>query len=964
MNHLNLFLRSLLSFVLLMAGESVLGSHVPLKKGTGVQDEFSLVAGKPVSRHLAAGVVNLHKIGLPAPNYINLIINPRGIDIVVKLYDSKKNLIYVADSAGKNEGEKIYLISATPETYQLEVRTARVDGSLGSYSINLREVKQPTATDVKFTKAMSIFSEGHFLHKLLNEESARSAIRKFEEAGNLCRELLDTRCEAQVLHYAGKTYDWLGEEDKALDVYYRSIELYEKVKDLKEVRTVLNRVAYVYNKMGEYNKSLELHFKVLSMQRAAGNQGSSTLSNIGSIYYTLGDWNKSLQYNLESLSILERDRKVAEMGQPYNSAGEAYLKLGQPDKALDFFNRSIKSWKLEGKLLGEAFGLRNIGDVYASRKEHEMALKFYTEALNKFQEIVDKHAEARTLFHMAKVYLEVGSLSKSRELVERAISIVEKFRSRIIARNLRASYFTTVKEYYDFYIDLLMLMHQKSSSVGHDIQALHASERARARTLLEMLTEAQVDIRAGADPKLLMRERDIHRQIEATYERQKNFPLEREEEEAIKRELIDLTRENERVQAQIKESNPRLARLTQPEPLGVDQIKRLLGNNTVLLEFYLGTNRSFLWMVTRNELKSFVLPAKKEIEQASTTLYGLLTSHLNEIKGETVEEKLTRVNRARSDYSDSAARLSSILFDQLPPIRAEQRILIVSDGALHYVPFSILSLPHTGAEPMVVNHEVLTIPSASTLAVIRKESTERPKASRRVYILADPVFSRNDIRLRRGGRTKSSVADNSTVRIMSNGPRSRFERLEYTRELAEEILRKTPHGQGTAALDLQANRKTATSEELVQYQVVIFATHGLLNNEHPELSGIVLSMVDERGNPQDGFLRLHDIYKMRLRADLVVLAACETGLGKEIRGEGLVGLTRGFMYAGASRVMASLWKVDQYATVELVRNVYETMARENCTPSYALRKAQIAMWKSKRWSFPFYWSGFVIHGDL
>jgi CHAT domain-containing protein len=191
----------------------------------------------------------------------------------------------------------------------------------------------------------------------------------------------------------------------------------------------------------------------------------------------------------------------------------------------------------------------------------------------------------------------------------------------------------------------------------------------------------------------------------------------------------------------------------------------------------------------------------------------------------------------------------------------------------------------------------------------------------------------------------------------------RIPRLPGTRREAAAITALVPTTERKQALDFEASRVTATSEELSQYRIIHFATHGLLNSQHPELSGIVLSLVDAQGKPQDGFLRLHEIYNLKLPAELVVLSACQTGLGKEIKGEGLVGLTRGFMYAGAARVMASLWKVDDRATAELMKQFYQGMVKDGLRPAAALRAAQVAMWKQQRWQEPYYWAAFVLQGE-
>ncbi len=172
-----------------------------------------------------------------------------------------------------------------------------------------------------------------------------------------------------------------------------------------------------------------------------------------------------------------------------------------------------------------------------------------------------------------------------------------------------------------------------------------------------------------------------------------------------------------------------------------------------------------------------------------------------------------------------------------------------------------------------------------------------------------------------------------------------------------------PAGEALEALDFKASRQTAMSPELAQYRIVHFATHGVLDSVHPELSGLVLSMVDEHGQRQNGYLDLDDIFNLNLPADLVVLSACETGLGKEIHGEGLVGLTRGFMYAGAARVVASLWEVDDIAASELMGRFYQAMEKQGMRPAAALRQAQLQMWKQKQWSSPYYWGAFQMHGE-
>jgi len=312
-----------------------------------------------------------------------------------------------------------------------------------------------------------------------------------------------------------------------------------------------------------------------------------------------------------------------------------------------------------------------------------------------------------------------------------------------------------------------------------------------------------------------------------------------------------------------------------------------------------------------------------------------------------------------------------------------KRLVIVADGALQYLPFAVLPSPtETAGEsrPLILDHEIVNLPSASVLAALRRDLGDRKPAAKGVAVLADPVFEVNDARVKSSlASHKSSGGAQNQVQAVSTTSAAtlkralssvrggdgsvKLKRLLFSRDEAEAIISLTSQQSNLEALDFRANRKLAMSDELSRYRIVHFSTHGLLDSHHPELSGLVLSLVDEAGRPQEGFLRLHEIYTLRLNADLVVLSACQTGLGKEVRGEGLIGLVRGFMYAGAPRVMASMWEVDDAATAELMKLFYKGVLQEKLTPAAALRAAQIKMLTKRHWQAPYYWGAFVLQGE-
>ncbi|MBO0799915.1 MAG: CHAT domain-containing protein, partial [Blastocatellia bacterium] len=433
-----------------------------------------------------------------------------------------------------------------------------------------------------------------------------------------------------------------------------------------------------------------------------------------------------------------------------------------------------------------------------------------------------------------------------------------------------------------------------------------------------------------------------------------------------------------------------------PQPLMPEQIQRqVLDDQTLLLEYFLGKERSFLWAVSADSIRSYELPKREEIEEQALRIKKLLTARAAREKGESLEHWQGRITESDEKYWGEAARLSEMILGPASSELSGKRLAIVPDGELQEVAFGALPAPRSVGgggnkttdgkvsgdwQPMIVEHEIVSLPSASALAVLRRETAGREPAAKAVAVLADPVFDKDDDRIRLARATRSGKAigteaigtetEDTGSRDLLRATRdvlgedTGFSRLPYSRREAEAILSVTQKAESLKALDFNASRATATSGELSRYRIMHFATHGLLDKEHPELSGVVLSLVDRKGKPQDGFLQLHDIYNLNLPAELVVLSACRTGMGKSVRGEGLVGLTRGFMYAGAKRVVASLWSVQDLATAELMKRFYEAMLGERkMRPAAALREAQVEMWKQKRRRSPYYWAGFMLYGE-
>ncbi|PWT95008.1 MAG: hypothetical protein C5B55_01810, partial [Blastocatellia bacterium] len=506
----------------------------------------------------------------------------------------------------------------------------------------------------------------------------------------------------------------------------------------------------------------------------------------------------------------------------------------------------------------------------------------------------------------------------------------------------------------------------------------------------ELLNESHVDFRQGVEPDLVKREREISQLLNAKAQRQIQLTARngsKQEIDTLNKEISALEDEYQQVQVAIRKASPAYAALTQPQPLELQDIQKQLDPNTVLLEYSLGDERSYVWAVTPNSLKSYELAKRDEIQAKVKQVYDALTARSVVKSIETPAQRQDRINEADLLFQQSAAELSKQVLDPVSSELGNKRIVVVADGALQYIPFAALSVvssplsvaKNTGQlttdngqkyRPLVLDHELITLPSASALAVQRRNLENRTVAPRSLAVIADPVFSSNDSRLTKtvkvADTNQESTADDTRIieHLSTNSSGGlTISRLPFTRQEADQILAVAPSASNLKAVDFRATRSLAMSDELSKYRYVHFATHGYLDSARPDLSAIVLSLVDQQGKPQDGFLRSHDIFNLKLPAELVVLSACETGLGKDVKGEGLVGLTRGFMYAGARRVTVSLWNVNDKATATLMTNLYAGILKVRKTPAAALRAAQIEMMRSKQWTSPYYWAAFVMQGD-
>ena len=789
---------------------------------------------------------------------------------------------------------------------------------------------------------------------------------------SIARETHDRATEANALINLGNTYYSTGDYQKTIDFWVQGRELNKQLGNRRGEGMALNNLGWIYATLGDPQKSIDSYNQALELFRALGDMArqATVLNNLAVSYSDAGDFRKALEAHLKVLPLRELSNNSDQKATTLENIAECYDHLNEKDRAIDYYNQTLALLRPNGDPRLICATLKNLGRVYRERGQFEKALELLNEASQTARRTGDKFNEGIAFAETAYVERAKGNLLEAKTLIGQALAAFESLRVSVKSPQLRASFMATAKDYYEFETDLLMRLHKEHPTEGYDAAALAASEKGRARSLLELLAESRAEIREGVDASLLAREQELRDLIAEKAERQIRLRSGQNNENAadkLAKEITALTTEYEQVLARIRETSPRYAALTQPLPLTLKDIQtKVLDNDTLLLEYALGEERSFLWAITQTSITTFELPKREEVETAARRIYELVTERNRVVKDETLAQRRVRLARSDDEYQRAALVLSNMLLQPAASQLKGKRLLFVSDGVLQYVPFAALPAPAEPAKPLILEHEIINLPSASVMAVLRDETAGRSRAPKTLAVLADPVFQSDDPRIGKAsgsGDSEKPGAATEAYRSAKESGLDSFVRLRFTRQEADEITRLVPADKRLEALDFAASRASATSAGLGQYQIVHFATHGLINNRHPELSGIVLSLVDEKGQSQNGFLRLYEIYNLKLNADLVVLSACQTAVGQEIRGEGLLGLTRGFMYAGAPRVVATLWQVDDRATSELMKRFYQKMLGEGLRPAAALKAAQVSMQADKRWSSPHFWGAFTVQGE-
>jgi CHAT domain-containing protein len=792
------------------------------------------------------------------------------------------------------------------------------------------------------------------------------------------RAVNDIQGQAHTLTAFGRLYNLLAEHQKALDFYYQAKPLFQPLGDHIGEARVLAGIGYAYDKFGEGRKAIRYYKEALRRFQAINSSDgqAAMFTRIGGAYYSLGDHWTAITYYRRALSIYRAMTTQWMESYVLRDMGLVYEAQGKKAKALNYYNRSLSLSQAGNDRRGEAYTLGDIGHVYDKLGKKKKALDYYNQASTLGRAMTDHGLEAQTLYRIARVERDLGNLTEARARIEAAAAIIETARAQIATQDLRTSYFGTARQHYDLYIDVLMRLHQRQPSDGHDITAFQTSEHAHARSLLELLTEAKKHIEQGIDPALRDRERMIQARITSIQNQliQARSPASPDKDRiaALEQDLEKADSEREQLEMEIRQKHPRYAELQYPTPLDLSAVQGLLDDQTALLEYALGKDGSFLFVVGRDSLHSFRLPPVGRIIRDVKTIRAML----HQPPGPRLAQ-----NQEFHTYTDAARQLYQVLMAPAATVLAKKRnLLIVPDGVLHYLPFECLLtqgvLPGSptdyGRLAYVVNRWAVSyVPSASVLASLRENRPGQLASgpSKAFVAFADPVYkpSAKSTKQKVGGRavnrTEESVSQNPLRGVWEKATGWAFHRLPNSNYEVTRIARRyKPEDVAVYVRHAASEETVKANEHLRTARRIHFATHGFIDERSPHFSGLVLTLDDDP--KEDGLLQVFEIFNLKLNADLVVLSACETGLGKEVRGEGLIGLTRAFLYTGTPSVVVSLWQVMDRSTARLMVQFYEQLDLAG-DKAEALRRAKQRMiqYKDGFYAHPYYWAPFILVGE-
>jgi CHAT domain-containing protein len=912
-----------------------------------------------------------------------------GIEYQVRI--SELRPAEVADRA-RSQGD--HLFAAGEEIYERRTKEGFLE-AIEKYKAALPHYER---AEDWFGAANAVETMGEAYYRLADYREASSA---FERSLPLVRKAKQTAktlsLEAKITNNIGVIASTQYNNQKALNYYLQAIDLYRRLNNRVAETFCLINIGIIYTATGQPEEALLWYERALAINRELNIKQleASTLNNRGVSRFFQGQYQQAIEDQKASLELWRKLSNSGKQGWTLANLAADHIALQQPQAALELLDEGLPLIKKGGSKRDEAYAVHCLGDAHRLLGGFEKAIEYYQRALDLRQGLDEKILDAFSITKIAQIETLRENYDEALLQSNRALALVEQVRQQYSNPLLGASYSSSTHHYYADHIALLLKLHTRQPRAGYDVQAFQTSERAHARALLESLSEIGQNLRSDMPAALTEREAVQQKAIDRIISEQAKVAktatsgTRSAKLQELENELRQVMTEADELQGQMRASHPRYTALLRPQPLTPAEIQRqLLSPDSLLLEYFVAQDRLYLFALTtegEQPLHVVEIPDKAAVEKAA--------GFFQRRKFESAGELQNRFTYSNPEFAKTVQYLSDKLLAPVTPLLNKRKIWIVSDGNLQRIPFAVLPDPRrtstvkvrnpgrggirrsTSIKPFIVDHEIAVLPSASTVAWLRKAIAARPPAPGGIAVIADPVFSADDERVKDGapqtGQVPATIAQRfrgspdfeQVMRDLGGlAGTGALNRLPASRTEAQSIARLAPEN-SLIAMDFDANREMVMSGKLRDFRYLHFATHAYVDDIFPGLSWLALSQVDRKGEEQPGYLRLNDIYQLQLNADLVVLGACRTGLGKQLQGEGMIGLTRGFIYAGVPRVLVSLWDVPDRETAQLMQSFYRNLLKQNLPVAEALQRAQVDMWKRSVHNAPFFWAAFTLQGD-
>lgn len=826
----------------------------------------------------------------------------------------------------------------------------------------------------------------------------------------IATEIGDQENEARLFADLGELFWLQGDFDRALEYLDRAIQIAEKINNARLVATSKGGKGLIYWHQGDLKKALEEFNHCTTLFKQIGSEGSLATNyfNLGAVQSELGNYREAQELIGKSLEMAVELKDRGLEGVCLNALGEIHKDLGEFDLAIDYIKKSLRIAQEIGEKREQAFGLRDIGEIYERTEKYPQALEYYQKSLKLSEETGEKRAIGRGLSDIGVIYAKLGkhelamqNYRKALEILEpignkqnigrtlmrigyeqytkgeldkaeetlmksvlvlrevgdpqmlwpalhqlaivyrdtnrkteaikylkEAVDLFEKVRNEIQLPEQKSGYLEDKLEVYEDLLQLLL-------SEENISEAFEYTQRSKARAFLDLLAESKIIPEAGLNKELLDQKRKL---VTALVTTEKSIQAELDKDNPDSAVIRNLESKRNGIDDQysklisdIRNSNPRFADLQYPIPLKLTEAQTLLDEGTMLLEYFVGKNHSVLFEIANNDVHVHPIAGEKQLSKLIHALREQLQKP---------ENVLQLSEQSHSEYVKSAYDLYLKLMKPAElNLQSKTRILIAPDGALNYLPFESLltkkitnnAIDFRNLPYLAVKYEIEYVPSASVFSALHKNVQNSVSEQKALLAIAVP---------------------NSDAAV--DPP------LPFAKSEVESIAHFYPSSDVTLLIGGQATEENLKKMELNQYRNLHFASHGLINETRPQLSALVLSAPSK--GKEDGYLTMREVFDLNLHANLVVLSACKTGLGSQIRGEGVTGLYRAFLCAGTSSVLVSLWNVNDKSAAQLMTSFYRNMEKEGMSKSAALKQARLEMIR-KGFSHPYYWSTFILIGN-